>query len=256
VFASEVACGEFAELRHLIRPRLDLSLQEIAYLPHIPALAAYYREKCTDFLHRLDDNFCINVDGHAYSGWLGPTPVLDVSAWCYVSSECQDLNGGRRIGDKHSDTGQVIKRGVSAKICTAGQDVLMREKTPEELRDLVARIRKQHPGEGEGLSLGFVALEAYQALGPDLGIWKTIRPMFMNNWMVAFPPPLQVAVIQNRPMVIYVHPEDHDHYKIMWGGKVIHLDKKTERAWWGLGRTGNLSCPDTIHCYMADKHEL
>lgn len=69
---------------------------------------------CDRFLTQIDDNVCLNVN-------LGQTGNEPSSQWCYVSPECQR-------GVPANSTG-----GMLLKQCSAEQDTMLREKSPEEL---------------------------------------------------------------------------------------------------------------------------
>jgi len=97
-------------------------------------------EYCGLFLNVLD-NKCIKVasDNRA-TEWYG-------QSWCYVSSECQNLNGGVRVPGKT----------VSAKFCTEAEDDVLSEKSPQQLMEWYNE---------EGIApLGLVVKMAYPYMG-------------------------------------------------------------------------------------------
>lgn len=74
-------------------------------------------EFCDLFFLKIKDNACVKVaPSSSDSEWFG-------KSWCYVSSQCQNLNGGVQIEDK----------AVSAKMCTEGEDELLSDKSTMEL---------------------------------------------------------------------------------------------------------------------------
>jgi len=91
-------------------------------------------------------NACIKVAStNADTEWYG-------KSWCYVSSECKDLNGGVQIPNKP----------VSAKLCTEDEDEVLSEKSPTELLQWM---------NAEGLSdADLVARLAYPYMGEDFGV--------------------------------------------------------------------------------------
>uniref|UniRef100_A0A7S4QW35 Uncharacterized protein n=1 Tax=Alexandrium monilatum TaxID=311494 RepID=A0A7S4QW35_9DINO len=248
VYASgKAVCGEFAEMRIQVRPRVNLTLQEIYGLSQYPGAMGYYKEKCEQWLAHMDEPYCISVDGHAYSGWLHDSTPFDAAAWCYVSRECKNLNGGQPISDKTWFDGKAVKRHVSAKLCKSGEDRLLREASVEELRVLVRRLRAAHPDRTHMVSLGYVSLEAYKALSSEFS-WAAIRPLWKSQDIGRFPGPLADAVQRKEPMIVYTDPAAHDHYKLVVGHDIYSLIEEEETRFFGLWKTGKLTCPDTVHC--------
>jgi len=239
----------------MIRPRVNLTLLEVAGFFQHP----YHMEKCQQYLQLLDDNYCHNLDGHAFSGWIPGSSEFDASAWCYVSRECKDLNGGQEIADKVTPEGHVLKREVSAKICKPGTDRLMRDLSVEDLRTIVVRMRTALPDSTHMLSLGLLCLEAYKALHPWMGVWEAVKPLFAaptRDALKSLPAPLAKAVEDEEPMVLYVgKPDNHDNYKVVVGKKIYSLDDERVRKFFGLVRTNERICPDTVHCLTQPKHE-
>lgn len=79
--------------------------------------ADLYDEWCNNFLLKVKSNVCVKM---AFSSdttkWYG-------KSWCYVSSECQSLNGGLRLEGS----------SVSAKLCTEAEDDMLSEMSPTAL---------------------------------------------------------------------------------------------------------------------------
>lgn len=245
----------------MLRPRVNLTLQEIEMVPK-SQLAPYHREKCENWLELVDDNFCLNVDGHAYNGWLPPAESLDfdLAAWCYVSKECKDLNGGQEIADKVDSSGKALPRRVSAKLCERGADRLLRDLPIGELQSHTAQLRKQYPSQTEILMLGFVVLEAYKALVPKFPehLWGSIAPVWRQAARAqdALPVTLVQAMKDEEPLVIYVGSgANHYNYKVVVGKKVYSLDVVNKRTLFGLLPTRELACPDTVHCLYEYKND-
>jgi len=76
---------------------------------------------CLNFFKRLDNNFCVN---------MAPKKGM----WCYVSPECQELNGGKKVNEQ-----------VSYKVCNASQDQMM-WKVPTRELVVIAAQRKLNTG--------------------------------------------------------------------------------------------------------------
>uniref|UniRef100_A0A7S1WJE1 Uncharacterized protein n=1 Tax=Alexandrium catenella TaxID=2925 RepID=A0A7S1WJE1_ALECA len=78
-------------------------------------------EFCDAFYKRIDDSFCVNLDHtNAPDAWYG-------GQWCYVSGEC-------RSAPRANGTGS-----LRVKLCTAGEDRMLRDKAPEELISWAAK---------------------------------------------------------------------------------------------------------------------
>lgn len=90
------------------------------------------KEFCTDFYERITWTSCTNINFHNRA----------TKQWCYVSSRCKSLNGGKSIPNTE----------ISWKTCTKGEDDLLVEKTPEQLHVLAMR---------NDLNVGLVVKMAY-----------------------------------------------------------------------------------------------
>jgi len=73
------------------------------------------QEFCDNFYKRIDDSFCVNLVHGNTPDWYG-------GQWCYVSSRCPSA------GSANGTT------PLRVKLCTPGQDRLLRDKSPQELR--------------------------------------------------------------------------------------------------------------------------
>lgn len=111
-------------------------------------------QKRCELLMKLDSNACINVDDqYAPDSWAE-------NQWCYVSSECKSLNGGRKVDN--------VKTGVSWKVCGDG-DQQLRNKAGEEIADL-AQAQKLRPQE-----LVLLAYPTWQKHS-----WQTLEPKILG----------------------------------------------------------------------------
>lgn len=169
-------------------------------------------EFCTHFYETIDDNVCTNIDmSGAENEWYS-------GQWCYVSSECTDLNGGK-IVKKGKKSGEAMRgryegvpknnitestTGLSWKICKAGQDRTLRDMDVPAL----AEWSKQHH-----VDLGVSIHEAY----------------FKKEDQKQHDPKILIANkdIQNsvNPLVFDIVP--HKRWEVFWGGKswVVHEDE-------------------------------
>lgn len=246
----QALCGEYAEISNIIRPmRWNLSLDDLASIPDFHATAAYYKEKCSDFVTQLDDNLCLNLDGHSFSGWMPEATDFEKSTWCYVSSACRELQGGRQIPSKRWSTGVELRRNISVKHCRRGKDRLLRDARPEELRDMVSRLRTRDPARTKALSLGLVVLEAYRAQYPSK-VWRDIEPLLARGALGELPTAVQRSLEEREPIVVYIEGQNHESYKLLWGEDVYHFDDERRRSGglFGLAADEEHVCPETVHC--------
>eukprot|EP00416_Gambierdiscus_australes_P033368 CAMPEP_0171108222 /NCGR_PEP_ID=MMETSP0766_2-20121228/68436_1 /TAXON_ID=439317 /ORGANISM="Gambierdiscus australes, Strain CAWD 149" /LENGTH=246 /DNA_ID=CAMNT_0011569683 /DNA_START=48 /DNA_END=785 /DNA_ORIENTATION=- len=94
----------------------ELFLATSGGLPKAIARVLLGQEFCENFYKRIDDNFCVNLEhGHAPDAWYG-------GQWCYVSSECAAAGPANGTHSLH------------VKLCHEGQDKLLRDSSPQELR--------------------------------------------------------------------------------------------------------------------------
>jgi len=91
---------------------------------------------------KQDDRFCTKV---AQGSSLPDEPASFAdAAWCYVPSECADLNGGA-----------AVNQNVSWKVCRAGQDSFLADLHPASLLGLARR---------NGQDIGLLTQMAYRVL--------------------------------------------------------------------------------------------
>uniref|UniRef100_A0A7S2FIG6 Phospholipase B-like n=1 Tax=Alexandrium andersonii TaxID=327968 RepID=A0A7S2FIG6_9DINO len=84
-------------------------------MPRLMARLLLGMEFCDGFYKRIKDNFCVNLDhANAPDAWYG-------GQWCYVSSQCMSSSPANGTGS------------LRVKLCTPGQDKMLRDKTVEEL---------------------------------------------------------------------------------------------------------------------------
>lgn len=106
-------------------------------------------EDCNDFPGIQNSSF-YKHQRHSYcmkaSQYADASSYLHTASWCYVSSECQSLNGGARINDQ-----------VSWKACVEGQDKMLADLSVPDLCRLEDML---HPA---GALYGGCQLAAFKA---------------------------------------------------------------------------------------------
>eukprot|EP00747_Dinoflagellata_sp_TGD_P016321 gnl/TRDRNA2_/TRDRNA2_125032_c0_seq1.p1 gnl/TRDRNA2_/TRDRNA2_125032_c0~~gnl/TRDRNA2_/TRDRNA2_125032_c0_seq1.p1 ORF type:complete len:808 (-),score=136.06 gnl/TRDRNA2_/TRDRNA2_125032_c0_seq1:115-2538(-) len=118
------------------------------------------KELCTSFFERMDHDLCVNVNKGE-----------DKGQWCYVSSDCSDINGGSmaKFNDK-----------FGWKRCRRDQDGMLRKKIPEYLEMLAER---------DDVDLGLLHKMSYpldQGRIPYLGMSRT-EPLWSDRrdlWII------------------------------------------------------------------------
>jgi len=235
--SARVVCGEGLELYEIIKPRTNLSLAEASF-SWIPLGFQHY-EYCTTFFRRMDNNHCVNVAMHPYgtSDWTG-------EQWCYVSSECTELNGGQPVSQKESyawalnwlaklplptflqhpiasglsalHSPQPVARDLSWKLCTRGQDSRLRDMAPKEVLELARSMDSV---------IGFVTKIAYDRLLPPEHTWESVKAAVASGDIASMPQALQDAIAAKVPIVIDVDPEGHTHQRIVRGSEVYELEQ-------------------------------
>lgn len=202
------------------------------FAPH--TLGFTYYEFCSSFFQRMNNNYCVNIQHHTYG-----MPGNAAKQWCYVSKECQDLNGGTPIQDQQGIPElpswllgpttysiakslylwpKVHKRDLSTKICGSGRDKLLGEMPPMEVMQLATDMDSV---------VGYVTKTAYpMARRGDARtpIWDEIKDAVGKNDVEKLPDIVKKAVKDKKPIIIDVDPEGHTHQKILVGKEVYHLD--------------------------------
>lgn len=126
-------------------------------LKHMPLYNNIALEICDEFFMRwpLNNNYCTNFD------------MMDVNTtqWCYTSSACKDLGGGK-----------AVTSGVSWKTCKVGDDELLRDRTPEQL---IAFNQMSHEQ-----SIGYLVRQAYTVspyfLEGSKDLWLDVKEFFQG----------------------------------------------------------------------------
>jgi len=129
-FSGKASCGRAKELYFLSKYGFSAAYaatEPITGLPH---------KVCVDFFKNFLTPSCVNVD-------LYPTPVDDYTGkqWCYVSNDCDELNGGdyatNQIGFAQGGWHNLESTGtLSWKICEAGFDPMLKYYPITELIDI------------------------------------------------------------------------------------------------------------------------
>eukprot|EP00408_Alexandrium_pacificum_P028799 CAMPEP_0171181248 /NCGR_PEP_ID=MMETSP0790-20130122/14164_1 /TAXON_ID=2925 /ORGANISM="Alexandrium catenella, Strain OF101" /LENGTH=274 /DNA_ID=CAMNT_0011646185 /DNA_START=43 /DNA_END=867 /DNA_ORIENTATION=- len=115
-------------------------------------------EDCNDFPIIQNSSF-YKHQRHSYclkaSNYAEPSSFLHKANWCYVSSECQSLNGGMRVSDY-----------VSWKECREGEDKFLSDLDVPELCALEDML---HP---TGKYIGGCQMAAFKAYPLASGTWQ------------------------------------------------------------------------------------
>eukprot|EP00747_Dinoflagellata_sp_TGD_P103617 gnl/TRDRNA2_/TRDRNA2_169016_c2_seq1.p1 gnl/TRDRNA2_/TRDRNA2_169016_c2~~gnl/TRDRNA2_/TRDRNA2_169016_c2_seq1.p1 ORF type:complete len:303 (+),score=57.81 gnl/TRDRNA2_/TRDRNA2_169016_c2_seq1:27-911(+) len=231
-----VLCGEGLELVTFaassgMDPKAGYDLPAAAYAPLF--LGGTYVEFCAGFFHQMRNNYCVNVGMEEYG-----TGGFQGGAWCYVSKECTELNGGQSIRDKESfyfgpdwvqqyafarkffdyiTPKKPVPRDLSWKMCTKGKDKRLRDMEPLEVMDLA---KKQNS------VIGFVTKIAYQRLMPPQHTWDTVKAAVQAGDMAKLPAILKKAIEDEEPIVIDIDPEGHTHQRIIKGKQIFELENQ------------------------------
>lgn len=200
VYKKDMAmCGEGLEY-HVSNPsRLGYSRREVV---NAFAFAGPQFQACGQFFKKLDSDRCVNVGPYARgtSDWTGMT-------WCYVSKECEDLYGGRRLAETGNtwmdwlvgfvnDPKLAKVSEISWKLCRPGKDKQLRDMDVEDLLKLCER---------HAMSLGYCVKAAYP------GSWiNFFWPQIQEAWdkrsdpesYGQLPETLRDAMSKREPMVI------------------------------------------------------
>merc|ERR1712151_1170169 len=127
----------------------------------------------------------------------------DEGTWCYVSKECENLNGGARS----------LRAPVSWKRCAAFVDSSLRDNTPEALLDLA----KEH-------DVAFNILDKYAYSGQRGGEAK--YPI-VHTWDFAdgrVPQQMTPFMESREPLVFDTHNDGHVPHVIIFNNKVYRVD--------------------------------
>lgn len=217
-------CGEGMEL-------LMFGLQRIPSRWHVlevrRALGLSDVQFCVGFFHRMDDNRCVKpiVTAYGETRWFNGT-------WCYVNSNCPDLNGGHRIADP--------SRNVSVKFCTAGRDKRLSDLDPMALMDLG---KQMHAVIGQVVKLSYPRLDL-----PGGTAWPSYRRALLTGDDGAMPELLRQARRGETPIVIDASSEGSS-LRIVAGDKVYALEGRCEVdgcyvpewTYWYVGELGDAS---------------
>uniref|UniRef100_A0A7S1RP19 Phospholipase B-like n=1 Tax=Alexandrium catenella TaxID=2925 RepID=A0A7S1RP19_ALECA len=106
-------------------------------------------EMCKLFYQKMEDNLCWNIPGDAEQG-----------QWCYVSLDCQALNGGAHLR----------KASVAWKRCSPRQDRMSRLHT---VKSLTVWAKKRDIDLGMAFSMAYQALEGIT--------WEQLAPYFPDG---------------------------------------------------------------------------
>lgn len=161
-----------------------------------------HSEYCDSFFLKMPGNTCVKVaSDNDDTQWYG-------KSWCYVSSECQNLNGGVKVNNV-----------VSAKFCTEDEDEVLSEKSPKELMEWYNK-------EGLAPMLGLVVKMGYPYMGEnfsELISWlvnkPTPFPLQQNGTLADKLSTLGQVIAAGKPVVYDV--TDHASTKFVVYGKQL-----------------------------------
>eukprot|EP00416_Gambierdiscus_australes_P037356 CAMPEP_0171101216 /NCGR_PEP_ID=MMETSP0766_2-20121228/54287_1 /TAXON_ID=439317 /ORGANISM="Gambierdiscus australes, Strain CAWD 149" /LENGTH=285 /DNA_ID=CAMNT_0011561201 /DNA_START=43 /DNA_END=897 /DNA_ORIENTATION=+ len=236
VYSSQMAvCGEAVEL--------FATMGRMAMMPsEIEELYEWNRvvPVCDDFYKQLDTNLCANI-GHyppTETQWFAGT-------WCYVSNECQDISGGRRLADNPRPWMEKVKDAlglqasrkpgnVSWKICTPStemvkQDQQLRDLSLEEVFTLSERLE---------LDLG---ITAKYSLANSWVFWGDVEMYWRTGSFQALPDVIRRAMKQNTSIIVDVTPGGQGDLKVIRGKEVHSLD-----------RIPTMRCGPTKYCRRSE----
>mmetsp|Transcript_13060 Transcript_13060/g.24024 ORF Transcript_13060/g.24024 Transcript_13060/m.24024 type:complete len:298 (-) Transcript_13060:30-923(-) len=211
-----VLCGEGFELLDIANK--DLQYVDLWWMKHY-SLDPAYNHSCTRFFEQMNNNYCVNVvrDSRQWPKWSGVQ-------WCYVSSECQNLNGGRYVTNKenYGDVAediferlathlpaeiffliarvvaaftepQPLHRDVAMKNCQSGEDSLLKELSPAALLELA---------EAFDMAPTHLLKMAYKSVPAWEGTWPDIAPALAAGNSSAMPLLLRDALANDERVVI------------------------------------------------------
>jgi hypothetical protein len=169
--------------------------QELTFAGGMPAFPAVGQEFCVNFYTQVMGNFCTQQMFSSSSR----------DQWCYVSSACQQLNGGLPVSDS-----------VSWKMCQDGVDRTLRSMQPE-LVELVSK----HENRDAGLMLKMAYPISHQGL-----FWPDVKAFITGDTTQN---PLMAATVNTtltsiqasgQPMIFDSH-DGHPPFGVVYGQKVV-----------------------------------
>lgn len=242
VYASgKAVCGEALEFWSIFGGRTNMSLEEAVFMERVIGWTHY--EICTGFLERMDNNYCVNIANHQYE-----TLEWHAGQWCYVSRDCNELNGGHKVPDKETfpdafywiasladwmsvpmvrlakffHTPEPVPRDLSWKVCTREGDKRLREMPPLEVLNLAKSMDS---------SIGVVTKHAYPRLLPPEFTWGKVENLVAQGDLERMPRPLRNAIVAGDPVVIDVSPEGYTYdQRIIRGKEVYELKNQCDMS--------------------------
>jgi len=172
-----------------------MDVEDCGNFPGIPNSSWYPHQR---------HSYCVKASNYAE-----PSSFLHKASWCYVSSQCQSLNGGARIND-----------GVSWKACQEDQDKFLGE---FEVPDLCKLEDMLHP---IGRGIGGCQMAAFKAYPMATGSWQASLALnffglqtFGNSTRYWKDDRLDAAVVQQhgRRYEVYGDLRDGTDYKCVSG---------------------------------------
>lgn len=156
-------------------------------------------EFCEGLFQHIDDSQCVNINMGA-----------DHGEWCYVSSDCPrlELNGGALINGTE----------LSWKNCAQGSDRMLRENSPEHVRDFAV---------SNDLDLGILHKFAYPL---NANLWSTVQAFWgmgdesPESMPAELRQEMQDIVSRGEPVSFDMSDDHHPPHRIVVGNKVYGVN--------------------------------
>ncbi|CAK0885372.1 unnamed protein product [Prorocentrum cordatum] len=166
-YNKHASCGRAKELYFLSKYGFSAAYaatEPITGLPH---------KVCNDFFKNFKDESCVNVDLYPF-----PRDNMSDKQWCYVSNDCNDLNGGEyatnQVGFAQGGWNNLASTStLSWKICDPSVDSILKYKSVGELVDL---------GQLSDVSLSRLLRLAYPAVNITWGEAMYIMEAIDEAW--------------------------------------------------------------------------
>mmetsp|Transcript_55660 Transcript_55660/g.178600 ORF Transcript_55660/g.178600 Transcript_55660/m.178600 type:complete len:209 (-) Transcript_55660:130-756(-) len=195
---------------------------------------------CDDFYKKLASTACANI-AHS-KPW---DTEWSAGTWCWVSSECQDLNGGRRLSETPdpwsekllglvSDRSRFKRGSLAWKICMPSTAMV---KQDEQLRDLpfdeVLRLSEKLE-----LDRGFAVKHA---LFNSWLIWPQVEEAWSAGKHEELPEGVQTAISKKTPIIVDSQYGGGGDLMVIIGDEVHTLDYRPS------------ACGPTKYCVIHPK---
>mmetsp|Transcript_88164 Transcript_88164/g.267368 ORF Transcript_88164/g.267368 Transcript_88164/m.267368 type:complete len:249 (-) Transcript_88164:68-814(-) len=173
-----------------------------------------YEEFCNKFYLHVNTSMCLNVDfTHKPTDW-------DVAQWCYVSPQCQELNGGRKVPDSQ----------LSWKLCSS------RDESTKNLHPLQLDWLRGH----QNLDLGLLAKFSYPIWQAQR--WPAVEKLFMRPGPLSELPKYLQQIVDSKQPVVFDSKDGDPPFHIVAGQQIYRIDRQPEGIKnWILGRMSEVN---------------